>query len=92
MNNELYKVEQKQSSYKDSIIAVQSTRIINRDSVINYKDTIITINNLKLKDLDKKFQAEEKLRIKYQKRASKIPVWFGSGTVVGMILCLLLAR
>lgn len=92
MNSELYQIDEKELVKKDSIIENQHEQILNRDTVISYKDIIIQQHKLELISLDKQLKQEHQLKIKYQKQASTIPYWLGGGGVLGFILCLLLVK
>ena len=90
--SELYKINEKELIIKDSIIQTQKYQIINKDSIIQFKDTVITIQNIDFQKLDKWAKEQEALKIKYKKQADAWPYWLGAGSAIGTILCLLLNR
>ncbi len=91
-DSKLYQIDEVELTKKDAIIKNQAIQIVNKDSIIEFKDSIISIRKMELSDLDKQFKQEQQLKIKYQKQAATIPYWLGGGGVIGFILCLLLVR
>ena len=91
-DHELYEIDEIELVKKDSIIKLQQEQIINKDSIILFKDTIINHQQIDFVKLEKWAKQQESLKIKYQKQASTIPYWLGGGGVLGFILCLMLIK
>ena len=72
-DSKLYKIDEIELKKKDSIILNQATQIINKDSIIEFKDSVIVEHKLQLSDLNKKYTTVKALEIKYKKQADTIP-------------------
>lgn len=88
----LYEETQKIVTLQDSTINTLNKLILNKDYMLNVADSTV-------KELDKELlraeawgKQQEKMKIKYQKRAKNWPKWFGAGGVIGFVACLMLVK
>ena len=86
---ELYNVDKKILSTKDSIILNYKKQIENRESVILTRDSLISYQSDKIVKLDKWGKEQENLKIKYK---SQSKYFFGCGSIIGFVLCLILIK
>lgn len=57
---------------KDEIIKIQQDQILNKDTIISYKESIIFQNKLITEELNRQLTKEMQLRLAAQKRASRM--------------------
>lgn len=88
----LYEETQKIVTLQDSTINTLNKLILNKDYMLNVADSTV-------KELDKELlraeawgKQQEKMKVKYEKRAKNLPKWFGAGGVIGFVLCLMLVK
>lgn len=89
---ELYELDQSKNILKDSLIDNLKSQLINKDFIIINQDSIVKFQSSELIKLEEWGRNQEKLKLKYKKRSDNWLYLFGSGTLIGGILCLLLVK
>ena len=89
---ELYELDQSKNILKDSLIDNLKSQLINKDFIIINQDSIIKFQSSELIKLEEWGRNQEKLKLKYKKRSDNWLYIFGSGTLIGGIICLLLVK
>ena len=89
---ELYELDQSKNILKDSLIDNLKSQLINKDFIIINQDSIVKFQSSELIKLEEWGRNQEKLKLKYKKRSDNWLYIFGSGTLIGGIICLLLVK
>jgi hypothetical protein len=79
-------------AFKDSLILNQTNQIINQNKMLSLKDSVISINEQMLKEVNAWGKKQERLKIKYQRITKLMPYTFISGGILGIILGFLLVK
>jgi len=89
---ELYNIEKNILILKNIEIGNLRTQNNGKDSTISILRDMVSYRDSQLEKADKNVETQKALALKYKKRASQWPRWFGAGGVCGIILCLVLNK
>ena len=88
----LYKEDEKIIKLQDSVIVNLNKIILNKDYLLRVADTTVYGLNQQLVVSEQWGKDQEKMKLKYKKRAANWYKWFGAGAVTGIVSCLLLLK
>ena len=88
----MYKEDEKIIKLQDSTIVNLNKIILNKDYLLRVADTTVYGLNQQLVVSEQWGKDQEKMKLKYKKRAANWYKWFGAGAVTGIVSCLLLLK